>query len=377
MYRCPVTPCLIAKGLLVIMEQLIFIGGMARSGINLLRTMLNCHPSIAAGPATNNMESIMNLFINMSETHRTGSLAKYLSEDEFTNLLQGFVEGMLLPYARKQGKPIVVEASANTIWAFQALAQLFPTAKFINVVRDGRDVIASHRNIAQKMSERGIADINNIGSPLHTAALWRETVNVGMSICGPQSDLAREGRAITVRYEDLVMSPVHELQRICRLLNVTFDQEMLHPESRSHDGEFDELWTTAANAKRPVSTDSIGKWLTELSFRERMLFLAAGQEALVALRYEETDDWSLRDLNISQEDALLELELVNEEIALSQASIDQSSASTESNEQDSSLRIEKVVVDNSRDASIPIPHLQAGGQSPPTAAGASRRHEIE
>jgi hypothetical protein len=61
-----------------------------------------------------------------------------------------------------------------------------------------------------------------------------------------------------------------------------------------------------------------------------MLFLAAGQEALVALRYEETDDWSLRALNISQEDALLELELVNEEIALSQASIDQSSASIES-----------------------------------------------
>jgi hypothetical protein len=227
------------------------------------------------------------------------------------------------------------------------------------------------------MSERGIADINNIGSSLHTAALWRETVNFGMSICGPQSDLAREGRALTVRYEDLVMSPVHELQRICRLLNVTFDQEMLHPELRSHDGEFDELWTTSASATRPVSTDSIGKWLTALSFRERMLFLAAGQEALVALRYEETDDWSLRALNISQEDALLELELVNEEIALSQASIDQSSASIESSTQDGSLRIEKVVVDSPRDSGIPMAHLKAGGQTPPSPAAPSPRREIE
>lgn len=356
------------------MEQLIFIGGMARSGINLLRNMLDCHPSIAAGPALNNMESITNLFIEMSEAHRNGSLGTYLSEDELTQLLQGFVEGMLLPYARKKGRPIVVEASANTIWAFPALAQLFPQAKFINVIRDGRDVIASHRDIAQRLSERGIPDVNNVGSALHTAAMWRETVNLGISLCGPQSELALEGRALTVRYEDLVMSPVNELQRICRLLAVDFNQEMLHPEAKAHDGQSDEIWTTSANASRSISTESVGRWLTALPFRERMFFLAAAQETLVALRYEDTDDWSLRNLTISQEDALLELELVNEEIALSQASVDQAPSSAENVDLDGSLHIEKVVVDDSQPSGILPPHMKTGGQLPPTPALPSRRY---
>jgi hypothetical protein len=281
---------------------------------------------------------------------------------------------MLLPYARSKGKAIAVESSANTIWAFPVLAQLFPQAKFINVIRDGRDVVASHRNVAQRLFERGLPDTSNAGSALQTGAMWREVVNVGNSLCGPQADLAREGRAITVRYEDLVFAPVQELQRICRLLDVQFDQEMLHPEARSHDGAIDDIWITSANATRTISTDSIGRWLSELPFRERMLFMAAAQDTLVAVHYEINDEWSMRNLTISQEDALLELELVQEEIALmQQPTAQQVEASHDAGMNDGALKIEKVVVDSASATGLAPTALKSDPQEPPASIAPIRR----
>jgi protein-tyrosine sulfotransferase len=328
------------------MEQIVFIGGMARSGINLLRTMLDSHSQIAAGPALSNMENIANLFVQLSqEFNNEGALSSYISEPEMTSVLQGFIEGMLLPYARRKGKSIAIESSANTLWAFPVLAQLFPTAKFIHVIRDGRDVACSSQKVAKRLESNGIVDSNNLGSALHTANMWRECVHLGHSICGPQTQLAREGRALEVRYEDLALSPLHELQRICRMLEVPFESSMLTPQLYQHDGAIDGIWITQESTSRSLSTDSVGSWLKELSFRDRMLFMAAGHEMLLSLGYERDVEWSFRDINISQEDAMLEIELVNEELALllsndAAAPAEQISAETP----DASLKVEKVVV---------------------------------
>jgi protein-tyrosine sulfotransferase len=352
------------------MEQIVFIGGMARSGINLLRTMLDSHSSIAAGPAYSSIEHVADVFAHISqEFYNDGPLSSQLTESELTALLQGFIEGMLLPYARRQGKSIAVQSSASTLRAFPILAQLFPTAKFIHIIRDGRDIACSNQQLALRMQEQGAIDDQNIGSALHSANSWRAAVELGHSICAPHTDLAREGRAIEVRYEDLVVSPIYEIQRICRMLDVPFETAMLSPQLQPHDGAVDGIWITSENTTRPLSLDSVGRWLKELSFRDRMLFMAAGHDTLLSMGYERDVEWSFRDMTVSREDAMLEIELVNEELALLQsngsiASLEhESSAATD----DSSLKLEKVIVDElapeTKD-SLLAPTLPAAAPSP-------------
>jgi hypothetical protein len=149
---------------------------------------------------------------------------------------------------------------------------------------------------------------------------------------------------------------------------------MLHPEARSHDGAIDDIWITSANATRTISTDSIGRWLSELPFRERMLFMAAAQDTLVAVHYEINDEWSMRNLTISQEDALLELELVQEEIALmQQPTAQQVEASHDAGMNDGALKIEKVVVDSASATGLAPTALKSDPQEPPASIAPIRR----
>ena len=52
-------------------------------------------------------------------------------------------EALLRPLAESEGKPGLVEMSCATTVAAPALARIFPEARFIHVVRDGRDASAS------------------------------------------------------------------------------------------------------------------------------------------------------------------------------------------------------------------------------------------
>jgi hypothetical protein len=57
---------------------------------------------------------------------------------------------LLQPLADRAGKPVLVEMSCFTIAASDALAQIFPEAKFVHSVRDGRDSGSSKVSLRQK-----------------------------------------------------------------------------------------------------------------------------------------------------------------------------------------------------------------------------------
>jgi hypothetical protein len=64
------------------------------------------------------------------------------SRDLFFDLLQ--------PLADEAGKPVLVEMSCFTIAAAEGLAQIFPEARFVHTVRDGRDSGSSKVSLRQK-----------------------------------------------------------------------------------------------------------------------------------------------------------------------------------------------------------------------------------
>jgi hypothetical protein len=57
---------------------------------------------------------------------------------------------LLQPLADRAGKPVLVEMSCFTIAASDALAKIFPEAKFVHSVRDGRDSGSSKVSLRQK-----------------------------------------------------------------------------------------------------------------------------------------------------------------------------------------------------------------------------------
>lgn len=94
---------------------------------------------------------------------------------------------------------------------FDRVLRLWPDARFIHLVRDGRDVALSRIPACESGNMwRGIAQW------VEVEALWTRITN----------KLPVE-RQITVKFDDLVKDAEHELHRICQLLAIDYRPEML------------------------------------------------------------------------------------------------------------------------------------------------------
>jgi hypothetical protein len=114
--------------------------------------------------------------------------------------------------AYSQGKSIFAEQTPWYGQNIELLSELFPQAKFIHMVRDGRDVAISfartpwwHNDVNLNL-ERWEKEVNKIE-------------NDGAVILN--------GRMLTIRYEDLISEPDEIVKGACDFLDVPFEKEML------------------------------------------------------------------------------------------------------------------------------------------------------
>ena len=128
---------------------------------------------------------------------------------------------------------------------FDRVLWLWPDARFIHLVRDGRDV-AYATVLARKAGDlwHGIADW------VESEILWDR-----------MSHKLPAERQITVKYENLAGETDHELRRLCEFLGVPFAPDMLQaPLTRR-----DELgrWRKADTAELSAAEHRAARWLLQ------------------------------------------------------------------------------------------------------------------
>jgi len=145
--------------------------------------------------------------------------------------------------------------------------RVFPDARYIHMIRDGRDAISSY-------VKAGI--YSNVDEAAHR---WSNSVTMGCEFGKDNPE-----RYLEVRYENLVQNPDKEIQRVCRFLGLTFSPNML----RFQD-EVDDLGDTHLDhhrgLQREINTDSIGNWKTRLSTDESKRVETLIDEELLKLGY--------------------------------------------------------------------------------------------
>jgi len=129
--------------------------------------------------------------------------------------LKELVDNFFGEIAGSKRKRIFIEQTPWYGQRIDILNELFPGAKYIHMVRDGRDVAISfartpwwHDDIGRNL-ERWRAEIHQI-------------IKSSNQILGPE-------QMLQVRYEDFVGQPEAELKRICKHLCVDFEHAMLDP----------------------------------------------------------------------------------------------------------------------------------------------------
>jgi hypothetical protein len=122
------------------------------------------------------------------------------------------IELFYLSYAEFHGKSRWGDKTPLYVRFIPMLADLFPEARFVHVIRDGRAVALSYMSIPWGPS-----------TVWQAAAKWRADVTAGRRA----GDSLGRDRYIEVRYEDLVSDPQLELRKICDFSALEFDEAML------------------------------------------------------------------------------------------------------------------------------------------------------
>ena len=116
------------------------------------------------------------------------------------------------PTRAVQAKPRWGDKTPGYVEHLPHLAALFPTATFVHLIRDGRDVATS-------LAEWPWGP----ASPVAGAFWWRRKVRAGRRAgarLGP-------GRYLELRLEDLIQDPESELRRLCTFIGEEFEPAML------------------------------------------------------------------------------------------------------------------------------------------------------
>ncbi|MFM7459176.1 MAG: sulfotransferase family protein [bacterium] len=187
----------------------------------------------------------------------------------FTALLQASKE-------RMPNKTIFCEKTPQHLQNVQEIHKLFPSAKFIHVKRDGRDVV----NSLLKMPWRPAGLINN-------ARFWRKYARLGEELENSLLDEKLEKNIISIKFEELLENPPEVLKRICKFIDIDFDTSMLeqvHNNSQKVFADWEKQWKHKANSSLDPSRK--GAYKKELSQDEQIILNHFLQKDLTALGYE-------------------------------------------------------------------------------------------
>jgi hypothetical protein len=247
--------------------------------------MVDSHRNISCGPESN-------LFSRQEEVSFARLAFKFdLQESEVVSMalatpyLPHFAELLLSAYAARNGKPRWADKTPRNVRVIPYLFDNFPNARFIHVIRDGRDVACSLRAHPKYKIVDGTRVETNIRRPFEKCVQrWVEDTASGLA-------WRNDPRYLEIRYEDLVRATPGVLRKVFDFVEEPWDEGVLQYYAISGRGRDPLKFPQNEQALQPVSEASIGKWTKEMTSAEVALFKKMGNHRLVELGYERDGSW--------------------------------------------------------------------------------------
>ena len=277
----------------------VFIGGHPRSGTTLLGDLIGSHSDCICTPESQFKISVyrrQNLQGNdVLDIRKAAELiGKHwrfriwgvdIAEIPYSEIhsYRDLILGIVKAYANKFSGPhagMWIDHTPANIQYTDILAELFPAARFIHLVRDGRAVAAS------------IIPLDWGANTIDRAAYsWMEYISCGIAA---EASLGDE-RILRVRFEDLIQQPHNTLERICLFLNLRYQPRMMQ------GGGFRVPGYTAGQhsllGKEP-DAQRAHAWGKKLASRQIEIFESIAGELLSSLGYPLIFGNSARKMNL-------------------------------------------------------------------------------
>jgi hypothetical protein len=280
-----------------------FVIGMTRSGTTLTRLMLDSHPELTIPPETHFIPDVIKAF-------REGSN----STDDVVALMAGDrrwadfgvperklrreldrLRPLVRPevpirtfyrlYAKQQHKSRWGDKTPGYATKMRRINRTLPEARFVHLIRDGRDVALSLRDRDAGLTTEQVA------------RRWRHRINNTRRAAEHIPDY------LEVHYEHLVADPEATLRRICEFIELDYSPRMLDYHRRAAERLEEISQPLAAEEEKrglsaesrleahaltsePPRTDRSGRWRNEMSAADLATFEEHAGDLLSELGYE-------------------------------------------------------------------------------------------
>jgi hypothetical protein len=214
-------------------------------------------------------------------------------------------------------KHIVGDKSPTTVThgkAVRDMHQIYPDARMVYIVRDGRDVMVSDRFrnfVEEKFLHRGdekiIAELRAdpklftsgrrsifteswLRDKTQGAPSWADNLNESTA----EGKRLYAGRYFPIRYEDILSNPFEEMKKLWLFLGVKNVDPVLEKALRSEISENpDEKWQAQRNnSLAPIlSKGQPGNWKNFFNKRDGEIFKEIAGDLLVEWNYEKDSNW--------------------------------------------------------------------------------------
>lgn len=233
----------------------VFIVGCPRSGTTLLQSMLYANPEIYSFPETHFFKILFSVgeqltlrrkprglvqwlrFVKRDVAgrleivdYRRGAKAwknmRFLPDEDLATVgksislkynAEAFVR-LVDAASLRAGRRMWVEKTPDHVFCVKRIQQYIPDAKFIHIIRNGPDTVASLVDAGRKYPEQWGREPATLVE--HSIRRWNNTARESYKY---REDL----RHCFVRYEELVSDPAKILSGLCGFLGCDFDEKML------------------------------------------------------------------------------------------------------------------------------------------------------
>lgn len=317
-------------------DGVFFVAGEMRSGTSWLRRTLSAHPEIACGheasffgrnydreeiPVYTGPVSSLTRALAVSDELRVWHDLPWNQwtdgyDEDLRNLTRTSIDYFLAKEVARTGKRIVGDKSPQHTGCLDEIYELYPDARIIHIVRDGRDVAVSamhHWWRLAKDREEGIFDLTPEEIEIRNAYLEdpKGFLASGRSIFTEErlEQLARRwsyriGKArrdgttlygegyLEIRYEDLLREPESNLRRMLELLNARREDSLIERCIRASSFERASNRSQGEEDAGSFFRKGVaGDWSNTFNERDREIYKKFAGERLVEMCYEKSLDW--------------------------------------------------------------------------------------
>lgn len=208
----------------------VFILGVGRSGTTLLRTILNGHSKLYVTPEAHFVLPLLkykkhyDVATGFDKTRFSQDLMQagsfthwHMGSKDINKAVSGAanttdaIARLYCYYAALQGKQIAIDKTPSLTQHIGFILKNYPNARFVHLIRDGRDVAVSQYSAGWTKS----VDEAAVDWSVRTKLAQKDGVKLGKK------------HYLEIRYEDLVTKPKIQVKALCSWLGVAYEPKML------------------------------------------------------------------------------------------------------------------------------------------------------